>query len=411
MSMQAFQSIVLPSGLTLDNRIIKAAMEENMATGLQHPGKDLLTLYSAWAKGEMGAIITGNVMIDPLAMTGPAGVALHADSELRPFIEWARCTKEHGVKIIMQLNHPGRQTFKNMGGKTLAPSNTALDLGNHSSLFAQPKEMDEADIQDVIERFTISAKKAHESGFDGVQIHAAHGYLLSQFLSPLVNKRSDKWGGDITNRSKLLLEIVHSVNKAVPANFSVSVKLNSADFQRGGFDIDDAIFVVQLLEETNIDFVELSGGSYEAPAMQGRSADEKTLAREAYFLEFAKTIASTTKLRMMTTGGIKRLSVANEVLHENIDLVGIASAMAYQSDIAAVWKNQPDFIGFTPRVKWKNKTLAALATMALVRRQLQRLGKGKKAKQNASALFSLIKDRLRLASLTKRYKKLVVNKL
>lgn len=287
--MNVFAPIALPSGLTLHNRLIKAAMEENMANKDQQPDSAIFNLYSAWATGEMGAIITGNVMIDPEAMTGPGGISLHADSDLRPFIKWASLSKMHDVKIIMQINHPGRQTYKSLGGKTIAPSNTALDLGKHSSMFSQPKEMSEADIQDVITRFTNTALKAEEAGFDGVQVHAAHGYLLSQFLSPLVNKRADKWGVNNANRARLLIEIVSHIRNAVSPHFSVSVKLNSADFQRGGFNVNDAIFVVQQLEELHIDFVELSGGSYEAPAMQGRSADERTLAREAYFFRVRKT--------------------------------------------------------------------------------------------------------------------------
>ena len=408
--MHVFEPLVLPSGLRLNNRIVKAAMEENMATQLQQPGDDIFNLYESWSKGEMGAIITGNVMVDPHAMTGPGGIALHAASDLSTFKKWATLSKQHDVKIIMQINHPGRQTFKNLGGKTMAPSSTALSLGKHSSMFAKPIAMTQADIQDVIVQFITTAKKAQEAGFDGVQIHAAHGYLLSQFLSPLVNKRTDEWGGELVNRSRLLLDIVSGVKEAVQDTFSVSVKLNSADFQRGGFDTDDAIFVVQQLEDTNIDFVELSGGSYEAPAMQGRSADEKTLGREAYFLEFAKSIAQRTKLKIMTTGGITRLPIANQVISEHIDMVGIASAMAFSPDLAKQWKNSPNVVGYTPKVNWKNKTLSALATMALVRRQLQRAGKGKAPKRESSALFSLIQDRLRLAKLTKRYKKCVINK-
>lgn len=408
--MVVFESIILPSGLRLNNRIVKAAMEENMATELQQPGTDIFNLYNTWAEGEMGAIITGNVMVDSHAMTGPGGIVLDSKSNLAPFVKWANISKKHGVKIIMQINHPGRQTFKNLGGKTIAPSNTPLALGKHSSMFSPPKEMTQADIDDVILRFTATAKKAEEAGFDGVQIHAAHGYLLSQFLSPLVNKRSDRWGGEIENRSRLLLTIVNSVKEAVSATFSVSVKLNSADFQRGGFDVDDAIFVVQQLEEMNIDFVEVSGGSYEAPAMQGRGADERTIAREAYFLEFAKSIASSTKVKIMTTGGIKRLPVANQVLSENIDLVGIASAMAYQSDLVKTWKTNPDAIGFIPSVVWKNKTIGSLAIMALVKRQLQRAGKLKPPKQDCSPIFSLLKDRFRLAILTRRYRRHVLGK-
>jgi 2,4-dienoyl-CoA reductase-like NADH-dependent reductase (Old Yellow Enzyme family) len=403
--MRVFDSLTLPSGLVFNNRIVKAAMEENMATIRQEPGQEIFNLYSAWSKGGVGAIITGNVMIDNLCMTGPGGISLHAESDLTPFIEWSRVAKINDTKVIMQINHPGRQTYKKLGGKTLSPSDVPLNLGKHSSLFAKPKAMTEDDIQDVIKRFTQTALKAHEAGFDGVQIHAAHGYLISQFLSPLVNKRSDQWGGDITSRARLLMHVIDSVKQAVPAQFSVSVKLNSADFQRGGFDVDDAKYVVQQLEETGIDFVELSGGSYEAPAMQGRSADEKTLGREAYFLEFAKSIASHTSLQIMTTGGIRRLELANHVVSENIDLVGIASAMAFQPDLVNVWRNTPDVVGFIPSVKWKNKTFAALATMAIVRRQLQRLGKSKQPKASSSPLFSLVSDQIRLSKLTKRYRK------
>lgn len=406
--MRVFDSLALPSGLVLNNRIVKAAMEENMATAHQEPGLEIYNLYRAWAKGGMGAIITGNVMIDRLCMTGPAGISLHAQSNLSPFIEWARVAKLNGAKVIMQINHPGRQTYKSLGGKTLSPSDVALDLGKHSSLFAKPKAMTEEDIQDVITRFTVTAVKAEEAGFDGAQIHAAHGYLLSQFLSPLVNKREDKWGGDIKNRASLLMAVIHSVRQAVSSHFSISVKLNSADFQRGGFDVDDAKYVVQQLEETGIDFVELSGGSYEAPAMQGRSADEKTLGREAYFLEFAKAIASSTSLKIMTTGGIRRLDLANQVVTENIDLVGIASAMAFTPNLVNAWTTKPDLVGFIPNVEWKNKTFAALATMAIVRRQLQRLGKSKQPKLNSSPFFSLVKDQIRLSKLTKRYRKYVL---
>jgi 2,4-dienoyl-CoA reductase-like NADH-dependent reductase (Old Yellow Enzyme family) len=308
----------------------------------------------------------------------------------------------------MQINHPGRQTYKNMGGKVLSPSDVALDLGKHSSLFSQPKAMDKCDIEDVILRFTNTATLAEKAGFDGVQVHGAHGYLLSQFLSPLVNKRDDEWGGDLTNRSRLLLEIVKSIKAATSSSFSVSVKLNSADFQRGGFDVDDAKSVVTSLEKLQIDFVELSGGSYEAPAMQGRTADSRTLAREAYFLEFADAIAKQTELTVMTTGGIKKRDVAEKVLQSSVDIVGIASAMAYQPDLPNQWQQNQCNEGFIPQVNWKNKTFAALATMALVRRQLQRMGKNKKPSKGHSALFSLIKDQVRLARLTKRYRRFVL---
>ena len=178
MTASIFTSFTLPNGQVLKNRLVKAAMEENLATGEHLPGTELKRLYQAWADGGVGLIITGNVMIDHLAMTGPGGVVLEQDTDLTPFTEWANLSKTNDTKIWMQINHPGRQVFKKMGGKVLSPSDVALNMGKHSSLFSPPKSMDESEIQDVIQRFTTTAVRAEQAGFDGVEIHAAHGYLL-----------------------------------------------------------------------------------------------------------------------------------------------------------------------------------------------------------------------------------------
>ena len=172
--------MVLPCGLSLENRIVKAAMEENLADSNQLPDKALFTLYQRWAKGGAGLLLTGNVMVDHLSMTGPGGVALERDSPIAPFVEWANLVHQSGSRIMMQINHPGRQVFKNMGGKVLSPSDVALDMGKHSGLFGNPQAMSEEQIQDVIQRFADTAEKAQQAGFDGVQVHAAHGYLLAQ---------------------------------------------------------------------------------------------------------------------------------------------------------------------------------------------------------------------------------------
>ena len=401
----AFTPFVLPSGKTVKNRLVKAAMEENLAENHQVPGQMLFNLYDAWARGGVGMILTGNVMVDHLAMTGPGGVALEKDTDLAPFETLASKARQNDTLVVMQINHPGRQVFKKMGGKVLSPSNIPLNMGKHSAMFGQPKAMTNEEIQDLIARFTTTATQAQKAGFDGIQVHAAHGYLIAQFLSPLTNKRDDEWGGDINSRAKLLLDIVKGIRLACGDEFIVSVKLNSADFQRGGFDIDDAAQVIALLGELKVDFVELSGGSYEAPAMQGRTADGRTLAREAYFLEFAEKIARDAKMPIMTTGGVRRLSVANKVIDSGVELVGMASALASVPDLPNVWQVQPDVIGHIPVVNWKDKTLSGLATMSLVKQDLRRLGRGKSPKLNASPLLALIKDQLRSAKLTKRYRK------
>jgi 2,4-dienoyl-CoA reductase-like NADH-dependent reductase (Old Yellow Enzyme family) len=405
MTSSIFTAFTLPNGQVIKNRLVKAAMEENLANVEHLPDTVLKRLYKAWADGGVGLIITGNVMIDHLAMTGPGGVVLEQDTDLTPFIDLAQLSQSNDTKIWMQINHPGRQVFKKMGGKVLSPSDVALDMGKHSAMFSTPKPMDQTEIDDVIQRFTITAKRAEEAGFDGVEIHAAHGYLLAQFLSPLTNKRQDQWGGSLENRARLLLEVVKSVKAVCSDSFAIAVKLNSADFQRGGFDIEDAEQVVKMLGELNIDLVELSGGSYEAPAMQGRTADDRTLAREAYFLEFASKIAENVSVPIMTTGGVRRYDVAKQVVDSGVHLVGMASALALSPDLPNKWQQDSTILGHIPVVNWKDKTLSGLATMALVKQQLRRIGAGKSPKLSASPLWALITDQVRGAQLTKRYKK------
>ena len=265
--MSLFSPLTLPNGAVIPNRIAKAAMEENMADGEHAPSAELLRLYRAWAEGGAGLIITGNVMIDGRAMTGPGGVVLEDERHLDRFRAWAEAGRAGGGQLWMQINHPGRQAPASLKQETLAPSPIALDLGNLSKQFAPPREMTAADIADVQHRFVHTALLAERAGFTGVEIHAAHGYLLSQFLSPLSNRRTDAWGGNLENRARLLLDIVRDVRAAVGPGFAVAVKLNSADFQRGGFSPEDAQAVVAMLSPLGVDLVELSGGSYEAPAM------------------------------------------------------------------------------------------------------------------------------------------------
>ena len=404
-SLDVFSTFTLPNGNQLKNRLVKAAMEENLANHYQLPDGALMQLYSTWAQGGVGLIISGNVMVDHLAMTGPGGLVLEQDTELSPYIELAKHAQQNNCKVWMQINHPGRQVYKRMGGKVLSPSDVALNMGKHSALFTQPKAMHESEIEDVITRFVVTAKKAQEAGFNGVEVHAAHGYLLAQFLSPLTNKRHDHWGGSLENRARLLLKVVEKIRQACGNEFDLAVKLNSADFQRGGFDVDEAQQVVHWLAERHVDLVELSGGSYEAPAMQGRTADNRTLAREAYFLEFASKIAQASQVPLMTTGGIRRLKVAEQVIESGVALVGMASALAYTPDLPKQWLDHPQRVGFIPSVSWKDKTLSAIGVMALIKQQLHRVSRGKVPKTDSWAWLALISDQIRLARLTKRYRK------
>ena len=402
--MSPFESLQLPNGQVIANRIAKAAMEENMADLHQAPSNALKQLYKTWADGEPGLLLTGNVMIDRRAMTGPGGVALENEQHLASFREWADVARAKGVHFWVQLSHPGRQTMANLGQQALAPSAIALDVGSFSKMFAKPKAMTEDDIQDVIKRFATSARLAEQAGFTGVQIHGAHGYLLSQFLSPLSNHRTDRWGGSLENRARLLLEVIRAVRANVSPSFCVSVKLNSADFQRGGFDETDARAVVEMLNTLPIDLLELSGGSYEAPAMQGEARDGRTLAREAYFLDFATQMASIATMPLMVTGGIRRLPVVQQVLDSGIAMAGIATALTLEPQLIKQWREGRDLNPQLRPMEWKRKPLAALATLAVVRDQMRRLSRGRLPKPNVAPWLALACDQWFIARRTRQYR-------
>ena len=221
-STKVFEKLTLPNGSVIHNRIAKAAMEENMADSDQAPSPELMRLYRSWADGEVGLIITGNVMVDASAMTGPGGVVLEDDRHLDRFKRWAEVGRSKGAQIWLQINHPGRQMQASLGQTTFAPSAVAMDLGKMSSRFAVPEAMTEDAIADVIRRFARTAQLSEQAGFTGVEIHAAHGYLLSQFLSPLTNRRTDAWGGSLENRARVLLEIVKAVRAKVSPGFAVA---------------------------------------------------------------------------------------------------------------------------------------------------------------------------------------------
>lgn len=408
--MNLFDPLLLPNGSTINNRIAKAAMEENMADADQAPSADLLRLYQAWADGGAGLIITGNVMVDGRAMTGPGGVVLQDEQQLAKFKRWAQVGRAGGAQFWLQINHPGRQMQANLGQQTWAPSAVAMDLGTLSKHFSRPQAMTAEVIAEVIQRFARTARLGEQAGFTGVEIHAAHGYLLSQFLSPLSNQRTDAWGGSLENRARLLLDIVKAVRAVVSREFAVAVKLNSADFQRGGFTADDAKQVVEWLNDLGVDLVELSGGSYEAPAMQGDARDGRTLAREAYFVEFAHDIQTVARMPVMVTGGIRRRPVAESVVHGGVDMVGIGTALAIDPQLPRAWLEGKDTAPELPPITWKNKAFASLANMALVKFQLRKLSQRKQPDPGVSPLRALIEQQLGNALRTRQYRRWIAKR-
>jgi len=404
MSSELFAPLKLRSGLVLDNRIAKAAMEENMAGPEQLPDQHLFSLYQRWGAGGAGLLITGNVMVHAQALTGPGGVVLDVNAPLEPFTEWAKAGKAGGAAMWMQINHPGRQVQVQMPGVVWAPSAVGVELGKHTKRFGRPVAMTPAQIDATIQRFAVAAANAERAGFDGVEVHAAHGYLLSQFLSPLSNRRSDQWGGSLENRARLLLDVVRAIRSTVGSSFAVAVKLNSADFQRGGFDADDAQQVIAMLEPLGVDLVELSGGNYESPAMSGRAADDRTQAREAYFLDLATELATSSPLPLMLTGGITRRETAEKALANGVSMVGMATALAVTPDLPDRWRVGKEVAGRLRPVNWSDKTLASAAGMALVRHQMRRIARGRHPALGTHPVRAVACDQLAQRRALRRYR-------
>ena len=323
----------LPCGLRLPNRLAKAALSEALADAGNSPDDRLVTLYRRWAQGGYGLLVTGNIMVDRRHLGEPGNVVIEDERALPQLISWTKAAHDGGAAILAQLNHPGRQSnLLEIGHTPVAPSPVPLALPGATV----PRELTPAQIEDIIERFAVAAQVCEAAGFDGVQIHAAHGYLVTQFLSPLTNLRQDEWGGDPERRMRFLIHVIRRVRNQVTPSFAVAVKLNSADFQRGGFTEDDSRAVVAALAAEGVDLIEVSGGNYETPAMSGSEASS-TRAREAYFLEYARSVrVEAGQVPLAVTGGFRtRDGMTDALASGDCDIVGIARPTVTTTDAAA----------------------------------------------------------------------------
>ncbi len=392
------QSLVLPCGAVIKNRLGKSAMSERLGTIDNRPMKNLAVLFSRWAQGGAGLLITGNVMIDRKALGEPCNVAVENEKDLAALAEWAAAGAQNGTDLWMQINHPGKQAPRGLNRETVAPSAVPFrrDL---AAFFPEPRELTREEIEEIILRFGATAAIAKKGGFTGVQIHGAHGYLVSQFLSPHHNRRDDDWGGSPERRMSFVLEVVREIRRQVGEAFPIGIKLNSADFQKGGFEEDESLNVLRALEKEKIDLIEISGGTYEAPVMTGAaSADsppaprESTRQREAYFLEFAEKARKAVRTPLMLTGGFRTLAGINSAVESGaIDIAGMARLLAVEPDAPsrflkgeeAIHTVKPVTTGIAPVDKM------ALMELAWYKRQIHRLGEGKNPKPDESALRAL----------------------
>lgn len=324
------QPLALPCGATLPNRLAKAAMTEGLADERLHATERHRRLYRLWSEGGAGLLITGNVQIDRRVLERPGNVCVDSDEGREQLRAWAEVGTAGGNHLWMQIAHAGRQSPYYITREPLAPS--AVPLGILGA-YSKPRALTGDEIEDFIARFARAAVLARETGFTGVQLHAAHGYLLSDFLSPRINRRTDEWGGSPENRARFLLESIKAVRTAAGSDFPISVKLNSTDFQKGGFTPEECLKVVRLLNDTGIDLLEISGGSYEQPGMLGHrgkaenyDADTKasTIEREAYFLEYAKAVRKVATMPLMVTGGFRSRRIMEQALTDgDADVIGL----------------------------------------------------------------------------------------
>ena len=322
----------LPCGAVLPNRLAKAAMTEGVADPLLRATEGHERLYRTWSEGGAGMLLTGNVQVDRTDLERPGNVAIDRSeprtysAEARAALSaWAKAGTAGGNHLWMQISHTGRQSPRYVTNRPRAPSAVQLDLlGN----YARPLALTEAEILDLIGRFAHAAVVARETGFTGVQVHGAHGYLISSFLSPVTNLRTDAWGGPLENRARFLLEAVRAVRRAVGPDFPVAVKLNSDDFRKGGFSSDECLQVVRWLNDESLDLLEISGGTYEQPRLigfEGRSEDAvpvrpSTRMREAYFLEYAGAIRKVARMPLMVTGGFRTRAGMEDALKPSREL-------------------------------------------------------------------------------------------
>ena len=330
MSSVLAQPLSLPCGQVVPNRILKSAMSEILGTPSHGPSAGLPTLYRRWARGGLGLSITGNVMIDRRALGEPGNVVIEDERDLAALQDWAQAGSEGGTQLWMQLNHPGKQSPKFLSAETVSPS--AVGFGPAlAGAFAVPRALTEAEIEDLIQRFGTAAAVAQKAGFSGVQIHGAHGYLVSQFLSPHHTRRTDQWGGSLDNRARFAREVYAEIRRRVGPSMAVSIKINSADFQKGGFSEDESAEVIASLADMGMDLVEVSGGTYEAPAMTGRKLKESTKAREGYFLDFVEKVRQNVKVPVAVTGGFRTSGgMEAAVASGAADMVGLARSLAVQ---------------------------------------------------------------------------------
>ena len=322
------------NGLRLSNRFVRSATWEGMAADDGTCTPRLIDLMADLARGGLGLIISSHTYVSPEGQAGPWQLGIYSDTLTAGLETMVKAVHENGGKIVMQLAHAGFFANEELTGQTpLAPSNVA------GFFKSARREMTAEDIHGLVKAYGAAAARAKAAGFDGIQIHSAHGYLLSQFLSPAFNQRDDEYGGDIRNRARALMEVLQEVRQTVGKHYPVMVKMNCQDFFENGLRPEDSLQVGAMLVENGIDAIELSGGVLVggklSPSRPGINSEEK----EAYFRNEAKAFKEKIDVPLILVGGNRSFQVAERLVEENIaDYISMSRPLIREPDLINRWK-------------------------------------------------------------------------
>ena len=325
-----FTPLELPCGAVLKNRLAKAAMSDSLGDGAGRPTARQSRLYERWAEGGLGLSIIGEVQTRPDFPEKPGNLVLQDGTPPGPFQDLTRRGSSGGTQLWPQLGHAGALAFAPLS-RLAGPS--ALDLPG-----LKCRELSIAEIQEIPGEFAKAASLAKSYGFTGIEIHAAHGFLLSQFLSPLFNRRGDAYGGSASARARLVLEVIAAVRDAVGPTFPLGIKINATDYLEGGVTTTEALTLVDALETSSIDLIDTSGGTY----FPGAKAASDGRSKGAYFRDFTRAAKTRTKKPIMLTGGIKTWEEAADILSDDsADVIGLARSLVIDPSLPKSWAQSP----------------------------------------------------------------------
>ncbi len=322
--------------IKLKNRLVRSATWENMTTENGHMTPRLYDIYKTLAENEVGLIITGYANVVAEEQPNPGMMGIYDDFFIADYRKLTESVHKHDSKIILQIAYGGTKTTYNVGKRTIfAPGNVP-----ERSTGTCGKPMTKDEIKYIVKAFAAAGRRAKESGFDGVEIHAAHTYLINQFLSPYYNNRSDEYGGTLENRMRFLIEIYEAMRKEVGADYPILVKLTASEFFEGGLTFAETRIIAMKLEDMGVDGLEISGNIHgKAKSMIGKVFDGHELKKQGYFAEYGDIISWDVNIPVITVGGLSQPDHIKTMLNETgIELFGLSRPLLAEPNLFKRWK-------------------------------------------------------------------------